>query len=70
VPNMNAEWVGKLSQMDICIVTGETDNIVSGSQQMIDILSQKGIPHKGHIWKAPFGHDWPWWKVQIRHYVP
>lgn len=70
VPNMNAEWVGKLAQMDICIVTGETDNIVSGSQQMIDILAQKGIPHKGHIWKAPFGHDWPWWKVQVRHYVP
>lgn len=70
VPNMSPVWVGKLSQMDISIVTGETDNIVSGSQQMIGILASKRIPHRGHIWGAPFGHDWPWWKAQIRHYVP
>ena len=70
VANMNGEWVGKLSQMDIAIVTGETDNIVEGSRRMIRILQEKGIPHRGHIWGAPYGHDWPWWKEQIRHYVP
>ena len=31
VPNMDGEWVGKLSSMDIAIVTGETDNILAGS---------------------------------------
>jgi esterase/lipase superfamily enzyme len=70
VPNMDGEWVGKLSSMDICIVTGETDNILEGSQTMIRILSAKGIRHRGDIWSAPYGHDWPWWKVQIRSYVP
>jgi len=70
VPNMDAEWVGKLSAMDICIVTGETDNIVEGSTQMIGILNAKRIPNRGHIWGAPYGHDWPWWKEQIRYYVP
>jgi esterase/lipase superfamily enzyme len=70
VPNMDAEWVGKLSAMDICIVTGETDNILEGSKQMIGILNAKGIPNRGHIWGAPYGHDWPWWKEQIRYYVP
>ena len=70
VPNMNGEWIGKLSQMDICVVTGETDNILEGSRRMIRILESKGVPHRGHIWGAPYGHDWPWWKVQIRHYVP
>ena len=70
VPNMNAEWVAKLSRMDICIVTGETDNILEGSRQMIGILNAKGIPNRGHVWSAPYGHDWPWWKVQIRQYVP
>ena len=70
VPNMSAEWVWKLSQMDICIVTGETDNILEGSRQMIGILEAKGIPHRGDIWAAPYGHDWPWWKEQIRHYLP
>jgi esterase/lipase superfamily enzyme len=70
VQNMNGEWIGKLSRMDICIVTGETDNIVEGSRRMIGILREKGIPHRGDIWGAPYGHDWPWWKEQIRHYLP
>jgi esterase/lipase superfamily enzyme len=70
VPNMDAELVGKLSRMDICIVTGQTDNILSGSTDMIRILNEKGIRNRGDIWDAPYGHDWPWWKVQIRSYVP
>ena len=70
LPNMNGEWIGKLSAMDIAVVTGQTDNILSGSQDLIRILSEKGIRHRGHIWDAPYGHDWPWWKIQIRHYVP
>ena len=70
VPNMDGEWAGKLSRMDIAIVTGETDNILEGSRQMIGILQSKGIRHRGDIWRAPYGHDWPWWKEQIRYYVP
>ena len=70
VPNMDADWMGKLASMDICIVTGETDNILEGSKQMIGILQAKGIRHRGDIWSAPYGHVWPWWKVQIRSYVP
>ena len=70
VPNMDGEWVGRLNSMDIAIVTGETDNILEGSKQMIGILAARGIRHRGDIWGAPYGHDWPWWKVQIRSYVP
>jgi esterase/lipase superfamily enzyme len=67
---MDGEWVGKLSRMDIAIVTGETDNILEGSRQMIGVLQSKGIRHRGDIWRAPYGHDWPWWKEQIRYYIP
>jgi esterase/lipase superfamily enzyme len=70
LPNMNGEWTARLSQMDIAIVTGATDNILHGSQEIIRILSEKGVQHRGHIWDPPYGHDWPWWKIQIRHYVP
>ncbi len=70
VANMDGEWAGKLSQMDICIVTGQTDNILAGSTDMIRILNEKGIRNRGHVWDTPYGHDWPWWKEQIRHYVP
>jgi len=70
LPNMNGDSLGRLAGLDICIVTGETDNILSGSKDLIRILQEKGIPHRGHVWGAPYGHDWPWWKIQIRHYVP
>jgi esterase/lipase superfamily enzyme len=70
VPNMDAAWVAKLSAMDIAIVTGETDNILDGSSTMIEIFRRKGIRHRGDIWDSPYGHDWPWWKVQVREYVP
>jgi esterase/lipase superfamily enzyme len=70
VPNMDSEAAGRLATIDIAIVTGETDNIVEGSRRMIDIFREKGIPHRGDIWNAPYGHDWPWWKQQIRSYLP
>jgi esterase/lipase superfamily enzyme len=70
VPNMDGEWVGKLSAMDICVVTGETDNILAGTTEMLRILDEKTIRHRGSVWPAPYGHDWPWWKEQIRRYVP
>ena len=70
VPNMNGEWVGRLSTMDICIVTGETDNILAGTTDMLQILNEKGIRNRGSVWGTPYGHDWPWWKTQIRSYVP
>jgi len=70
VPNLDGEWVSRLSQMDICVVTGETDNILSGTTDMLRIFNEKGIRNRGSVWGAPYGHDWPWWKVQIRQYVP
>ncbi|HKF41585.1 MAG TPA: hypothetical protein VKG01_00655, partial [Thermoanaerobaculia bacterium] len=70
LPNMNGEWVARLSAMDIAIVTGETDNILSGTTEMMRIFNEKGIRNRNSVWGAPYGHDWPWWKEQIRHYVP
>jgi esterase/lipase superfamily enzyme len=70
VPNMGGEALAAISSIDIAIVTGQTDNILQGSVDMIRILREKGVPHRGHVWDAPYGHDWPWWKEQIRHYLP
>src|SRR5215470_116839 len=70
VPNMDGEWVGKLRGMDLCVITGATDNILSGTTDMIRIFDEKGIRNRSSVWAAPYGHDWPWWKEQIRHYVP
>ena len=70
VPNLSVEDATRLSDMDICIVSGETDNILEGTTEMIRILNDRWIRHRGHVWGAPYGHDWNWWREQIRWYVP
>ncbi len=70
VPNLSTEDALRLSELDICIVTGETDNILEGTTQLLRILDDRSIRHRGHVWDSPYGHDWPWWREQIRSYVP
>ena len=70
VPNLSVEDASRLSEMDICIVTGATDNILSGTTDLLRILEDRWIRHRGHVWDAPYGHDWNWWREQIRFYVP
>jgi esterase/lipase superfamily enzyme len=69
VPNMDGDSVERLSRMDIALVSGERDGIVEGTRDMSGILREKGIPHRADIWNAPCGHDWPWWREQVRQYV-
>lgn len=70
VPNLSVEEATRLSEMDISIVTGETDNILAGTTDFLQILNNRWIRHRGDVWPAPFGHDWNWWREQIRSYVP
>ncbi len=70
VPNLSDEDALRLSQMDICVVTGEHDNILTGTTELVRILDERGIRHRSRVWDAPYGHDWPWWRDQIRSYVP
>jgi len=70
VPNMDGGALAALASIDIAIVTGQADGIREGSTDMTRILREKGVPHRGDVWDAPYGHDWPWWREQIRQYVP
>jgi S-formylglutathione hydrolase FrmB len=36
---------------------------------MSAILSQKGIDHAVDDWGPQGGHDWPYWKMQMREYL-
>jgi esterase/lipase superfamily enzyme len=70
VPNMDGGALAALASVDIAIVTGQSDGIREGSTDLMRILREKGVPHRGDIWDAPYGHDWPWWREQVRQYVP
>lgn len=69
IPNMDAEWVGKLSRVSWIIATGEHDSLVQKNRDFSELLWSKGIPNHLEIWPGQFGHDWPWWREHLRRFV-
>ncbi|MCS7032810.1 MAG: hypothetical protein NZ561_02320, partial [Phycisphaerae bacterium] len=37
--------------------------------RLSDILNSKGINHWLDIWGHDVNHDWPWWRIQIAHFL-
>jgi esterase/lipase superfamily enzyme len=69
IPNMDAEWTGKLSRMGWVIATGEHDSLVQKNRDFSNLLWSKGIQHHFELWPGQFGHDWPWWREHLRRFV-
>ena len=69
IPNLDADWVGRLARTGWVIATGEYDSIVQKTRDFSNLLSWKGIPNHGEIWQGAFGHDWPWWREHLRRFV-
>ena len=69
IPNMDGEWVGKLSRIGWVIATGEYDTLVQKNRDFSALLASKGIPSHLEIWPGVFGHDWPWWRENLRRFV-
>jgi esterase/lipase superfamily enzyme len=69
IPNMNGEWVGKLSRVGWVIATGEHDTLVQTNRDFSQLLWSKGIPNHSEFWGGQFGHDWPWWREHLRRFV-
>jgi esterase/lipase superfamily enzyme len=69
--NLSDPWhFGHLATSDIHIVTGSGPFEDSGpSYRLARILSMKGIPHSLDDWGPEGGHDWPYWKHQMREYL-
>lgn len=69
IPNMDAEWAGKLSRVGWVVATGEHDSIVDKTRDFSQLLWSKGIQHHFELWPGVFGHDWPWWREHLRRFV-
>lgn len=70
IPNMDDRWIHRLSQVGWIIATGEHDSLVQANRDFAALLESKGIPHHAEFWQGVFGHDWPWWKENLRRFVP
>jgi esterase/lipase superfamily enzyme len=69
--NLNDSWMlGQLSSCDIHISTGSGPWEKSGpTYRLSEILWSKGIRHSLDDWGPQGGHDWPYWKQQMREYI-
>ena len=69
--NLSDPWaLGHLASCDIHIATG-TGPWENGAEsyRFSGILAQRGIRHHLDDWGAVGGHDWPYWKHQLREYL-
>jgi esterase/lipase superfamily enzyme len=69
--NLSDPWIlGQLATCEIRIATGtgpwENSRL---SHDLSAILARKGIDHHLDDWGAQGGHDWPYWRNQMREYL-
>lgn len=66
-------YIQLYNQRKIILCSGqgawEYDGLVT-LYQMRDIFQQKGIHAWVDLWGFDVCHDWPWWKKQIRYFLP
>jgi esterase/lipase superfamily enzyme len=69
--NMSDRWaLGHLASCEIHIATGSGPFENSAeSYRMSGILASRAIRHSLDDWGAMGGHDWPYWKHQMREYL-
>lgn len=69
IPNMDGANAGKLGRVEWIIATGEHDTLVQKNREFSQLLWSKGVPNHLEIWGGVFGHDWPWWRENLRRFV-
>jgi esterase/lipase superfamily enzyme len=69
--NLEDPWaLGQLATCEIRLATGSGPWENSGfSYEMSGILARKGIKHHLDDWGPRGGHDWPYWREQMREYL-
>jgi esterase/lipase superfamily enzyme len=69
--NLSDPWMlGQLATCDIHIATGSGPWEQSGeSYRLSQILASRGIRHHLDDWGPLGGHDWVYWKHQMREYL-
>jgi esterase/lipase superfamily enzyme len=69
--NLSDRWyLDQLATCEIRLVTGSGPWEQSGeSYAMSRVLARRGIRHHLDDWGARGGHDWPYWKEQMREYL-
>ena len=58
-------------KMMFCVGQGAWEEpLLAGTRRLDEVLRRKGIPAWVDYWGLDVNHDWPWWKKQIRYFLP
>ncbi len=66
-------WIGlyNRSRAVLCVGQGAWEGpLLDGTRRMDAVLKQKGIATWVDYWGFDVNHDWPWWKKQLRYFLP
>ncbi|HVM74510.1 MAG TPA: alpha/beta hydrolase-fold protein [Candidatus Saccharimonadales bacterium] len=71
IANLSDPWYYQhLPSCDIHLITGTGPwENAAPTYRLSDVLSSKGIRHSVDNWGPQGGHDWPFWKNQMREYI-
>ncbi len=76
IANMPADhpWISLYNRSRACICVGQgawEDQLLAGTRRLDSVLKSKGITGVWvDYWGYDVNHDWPWWKVQMRYFLP
>lgn len=71
--NLDDPWyLERYRRADIILCVGQgawEEDSIRDTRAMDAIFREKGIPAWVDYWGYEVDHDWPWWRVQIVHFV-
>lgn len=66
-------YIGMYNDRKIFICVGQgawEEPLLAGTRRLDGVLQSKGIHAWVDYWGYDVNHDWPWWKKQIRYFLP
>ncbi len=69
IPNLDHEGAARLAHVEWVVATGEHDSLIQDNRHFAWLLGSKGVPLHAEFWPDQFGHDWPWWRGNLRRFV-
>lgn len=69
----NHPYIQLYNQRRIMICVGQgawEEPLLAGTRRLDAVLRSKGIHAWVDYWGYDVNHDWPWWKKQIRYFLP
>ena len=66
-------YIQMFNERKICICVGQgawEDQLLAATRRLDAVLRGKGVNAWVDYWGLDVNHDWPWWKKQIRYFLP